>query len=93
MAIRKYRKKPIVIEAEQWHEAGEHSEVDVYRESDDVGGRNLCAKYTFKLRSHGWIDTLEGGHIVCPGDFIIKGVQGEYYPCKPDIFEATYDPA
>jgi hypothetical protein len=41
---------------------------------------------------HGWIDTLEGGHIVCPGDWIITGVQGEVYPCKPDIFAATYEP-
>lgn len=40
---------------------------------------------------HGWIDTLEGGHMVCPGDWIITGVQGERYPCKPDIFEATYE--
>ena len=41
---------------------------------------------------HGWIDTLEGGHIVCPGDWIITGVKGEHYPCKPDIFEMTYEP-
>ncbi len=40
---------------------------------------------------HGWIDTREGGHIVCPGDWIITGVAGEHYPCKPDIFEATYE--
>lgn len=40
---------------------------------------------------HGWIDTLEGGYIVCPGDFIITGVKGERYPCKPDIFKETYD--
>lgn len=40
---------------------------------------------------HGWIDTLEGGHTVCPGDWIITGVQGERYPCKPDIFAITYD--
>lgn len=42
---------------------------------------------------HGWIDTLEGGHIVCPGDWIITGIKGENYPCKPDIFAATYDKA
>jgi len=44
------------------------------------------------MHVHGWIDTLEGGHIVCPGDWIITGVKGERYPCKPDIFEATYEP-
>lgn len=43
------------------------------------------------MNSHGWIDTLEGGHTVCPGDWIITGVQGERYPCKPDIFEETYE--
>jgi len=48
---------------------------------------NHCDKI---MKVHGWIDTLEGGHIVCPGDFIITGVQGEHYPCKPDIFKATY---
>lgn len=44
------------------------------------------------MHDHGWIDTLEGGHRVCPGDWIITGVQGERYPCKPDIFAATYEP-
>jgi hypothetical protein len=45
----------------------------------------------YTMHDHGWIDTLEGGHTVCPGDWIITGVQGEHYPCKPDIFEQTYD--
>jgi hypothetical protein len=44
------------------------------------------------FHDHGWIDTPEGGHTVCPGDWIITGVKGEVYPCKPDIFAATYDP-
>jgi hypothetical protein len=43
------------------------------------------------MHIHGWIDTREGGHIVCPGDFIITGVKSEVYPCKPDIFAATYE--
>lgn len=43
------------------------------------------------MHVHGWIDTLEGGHIVCPGDWIIRGVAGEYYPCKPSIFEQIYE--
>lgn len=50
-----------------------------------------CEKCGNAMRGHGWIDTLEGGHIVCPGDWIITGLQGERYPCKPDIFVATYD--
>ena len=39
----------------------------------------------------GWIKTLEGGHVVTPGDWIITGVAGEHYPCKPAIFYATYE--
>lgn len=42
---------------------------------------------------HGWVDTLEGGHVVCPGDWIITGVRGEHYPCKPEIFAETYEPS
>jgi len=51
-----------------------------------------CEKCKKIMAVHGWIDTLEGGHIVCPGDFIITGVAGEHYPCKPSIFAATYEP-
>jgi hypothetical protein len=39
------------------------------------------------------IETLEGTHIASPGDYIIKGIKGEFYPCKPDIFRMTYEPA
>lgn len=46
----------------------------------------------YRWQRHGWIDTLEGGHTVCPKDWVITGVQGERYPCKPDIFDATYEP-
>lgn len=64
--------------------------VRYYRHPNDNGER-ACDKCGVRMHEHGWIDTLEGGHIVCPGDWIITGVQGERYPCKPDIFEATYD--
>ena len=73
----KYRKKPVVIEATQWFKYGDHPAVRHHAHAD--GPR-------------GWIDTLEGGHIVTPGDWIITGVNGEHYPCKPDIFEKTYGP-
>lgn len=63
-----------------------------YRRPDDVGERP-CEKCGNRMHDHGWVDTLEGGHIVCPGDWIITGVKGEHYPCKPDIFEATYERA
>jgi hypothetical protein len=56
-------------------------------------GNEFCQHCKNPMHVHGWIDTLEGGHIVCPCDWIITGVKGERYPCKPDIFEATYEPA
>ena len=54
-------------------------------------GENLCQHCGNTMHDHGWIDTLEGGHIVCPGDWVITGVNGAYYPCKPDIFEKAYE--
>ena len=86
--MKKYRKKPVVIEAEQWFTGDMPEIVSVYSGNDDILGCMLCGKLK---RSHGWVDTLEGGHIVCPGDFIIKGVAGEFYPIKKDIFEKTYE--
>jgi hypothetical protein len=63
-----------------------------YYRRPDVSGESYCGMCLETMHNHGWIDTLEGGHIVCPGDWIIRGVKGEFYPCKPDIFEATYEP-
>ena len=91
----KYRKKPVVIEAYKFDRVGTPLE----REPQDVGyyrnprmdGQRECQNCKRIMHDHGWIDTLEGGHIVCPGDWIITGVKGEKYPCKPDIFEATYE--
>ena len=87
--MEKYRKKPVVIEAEQfWPFEGEWSDdVLKYHPSEDI----ICDQCGFSTVDHGWIMTLEGGHIVCPGDMVIKGVQGEKYPCKPDIFAMTYE--
>lgn len=73
--------------------APREGEVVRYFRLPDVNGRNLCQFCERTMHDHGWIDTLEGGHIVCPGDWIITGVKGERYPCKPDVFEATYEPA
>ena len=63
-----------------------------YFRRPDVAGNLACRHCGRRMNDHGWIDTLEGGHIVCPGDWVITGVKGEHYPCKPDIFEATYEP-
>lgn len=74
------------------HVIREGAIVRYYRNPDDSGAR-FCEHCGQIMFGHGWIDTLEGGHVVCPGDWIITGVAGEHYPCKPDIFEATYEPA
>lgn len=64
-----------------------------YFRRPDVSGDMACSICMQTMHVHGWIDTMEGGHIVCPGDWIITGIKGERYPCKCDIFEATYEPA
>lgn len=114
----KFVKKPVVIEAFQWFENGDHpldhapfesngqpTKQDRDRYNDylqtegklvryyrhpSINGQAPCKHCGRIMHDHGWIDTLEGGHIVCPNDWIIKGIQGEFYPCKPDIFEQTY---
>ena len=85
----KYRKKPVVIEAEQWKGFQDVPEAQVLPYTSDTDRR--CTQCHGNLHEHGYIKTLEGGHIVCPYDWIIKGVKGEFYPCKPDIFEQTYE--
>ena len=70
---------------------GEGKVVRYYR-TPDLDGQDPCKHCGVIMHSHGWIDTLEGGHIVCPNDWIITGVKNERYPCKPDIFDATYEP-
>jgi hypothetical protein len=72
-----FRKKPVVIDAMQFFE-------------------NTLDGWPIGVYTEGgefFIDTLEGRHIVSEGDWIITGVKGERYPCKPDIFEMTYEPA
>lgn len=62
-----------------------------YFRHPDINGHYECSHCNKLIHHHGWIDTLEGGHRVCPGDYIITGVKGEHYPCKPDIFKDTYE--
>ncbi len=97
----KFRKKPVEVEAHQWFRNGDHPDdgdsekegkVVRYFRHPRIGGYTACPKCGNRMHEHGWIDTLEGGHMVCPGDWIVTGVKGERYPCKPDIFAETYDP-
>lgn len=86
-----YRKKPVVIEAMQ------------FKTNNEVGSPNMDAIVNWvnqgQTNSGAWhngtdiyIKTLEGEMKAEVGDFIIQGVKGEFYPCKPDIFEQTYEP-
>lgn len=90
--VKKYRKKPVVIEAVIWtglnHDeiksfCGDAARIDICDTAWEVGkGIPVSILY---------IDTLEGVHKASIGDYIIKGVKGEFYPCKPDIFCQTYE--
>jgi hypothetical protein len=88
----KYVKKPIVIEAFQW--TGDINQLD-----DPLWIVDAIKAGSVRFRSQGTpdvvmdIDTLEGTMTVRLGDYIIRGIKGEIYPCKPDIFAASYEPA
>lgn len=72
---------------------GWEGDVVRYYRHPDVLGDSPCEQCGKLHHVHGWIDTLEQGHRVCPGDWIITGVKGERYPVKPDVFSLTYEPA
>lgn len=78
----KYMKKPVIIEAVQW--TGENKEeIKAFIPNTIIVKKNKEGELG--------IGTLEGVMTASKGDFIIKGVHGEYYPCKPDIFAETYE--
>jgi len=83
----KFRKKPVVVEAMQWFKPGDHPKV-VYPVPDRI---QTCLAAQAEAGGMGAIKTLEGWHLVVPGDWIICGVKSEHYACKPDIFEMTYE--
>ena len=87
MMAKKYRKKPVVIEAIQWDEKNTDEIIAFVGENYAIKNRVIDDV----LRRVLFIKTLEGDHLASPGDFIIKGIKGEFYPCKPDIFEKSYE--
>lgn len=86
----KYRKKPVVIEAFQWTGGPDQTEDPEWIveaiEKRDAWFRHHPQRGTLLV-----IHTLEGDMEAQPGDFVIKGIKGEIYPCKADIFQATYE--
>lgn len=87
MSVRKYTKKPVTIEAMKYEGQTPDGFVPhsvYYWKTNDNQGQN-------PLDEDLYLRTLEGDHKVSLGDYIIKGVKGEFYPCKPDVFDMTYD--
>lgn len=78
--VGRYRKKPVVIEAAQWTGG---NVIEIY---DFIGSKEIPIKGNRII-----IPILEGNHLARKGDFIIKGVAGEFYSCKPAIFNTTYE--
>lgn len=91
--VRKFRKKPVVIEAQK---VTENSFLSIMRWIDEEGGKTgeWCWDKDddqFIIERYLTIETLEGGMRAQECDWVIKGISGEFYPCKPDIFELTYE--
>ena len=98
MSIKKYRKKPVTIEAMQWNGTSQGATPIIQWILDNGGSGCLwcsdpdrCSKTGGDCPHTICIRTLEGDMHASLGDYIIRGVQGEFYPCKPDIFAATYE--
>ncbi len=84
--MKKFRKKPVVIEAVQYGPATCAEICAWMGRPHNAAEGEPCGVGQFPIQ------TLEGTMLANPGDWIIKGVKGEFYPCKPDIFAATYEP-
>ena len=85
----KYRKKPVVIEAVHYNGTN-LAEIEAF--TSGKAEQRLLAGPGRGMHQGLVIHTLEGDMRAAEGDYIIRGVQGEFYPCKPDIFDATYEP-
>lgn len=81
--LMKWRKKPVIIDAVQWK--ADKKSWDEIVAMGTPWKPGVMGSETF------YIETLEGDHLASKNDWIIKGVKNEYYPCKPDIFEMTYE--
>jgi hypothetical protein len=88
----KYRKRPVIVEAEQWFPGKEIEGVEIVQREGVISGKGH-GEMRFPQAPKAIIRTLEGEMEVSPGDWVIVGVENERYPCKDSIFKATYEPA
>jgi hypothetical protein len=86
----KVRKRPVTVEAEQWFPGKVVAGVDVCTPANMPSGVTLLSEKMVN-GEYGVIQTLEGPHLVTCGDWIITGVMGEKYACKPEVFRLTYE--
>lgn len=88
--MKQYRKLPVIIEAMQFNTMDDYLNIVEFYQK--VNKSTLSAEEVFHFKTPLMlITTLEGTMAANPGDWIIRGVNGEFYPCKPDIFEKTYE--
>ena len=84
--VKYYTKRPVTIQAVQY--TGDNID-----EITAFAGRRNIHTFTHQGNTHYFIKTLEGNHFISEGDYVIKGVEGEFYPCKERIFKKTYTEA
>ena len=90
----------IEIEAHRWFQNGDHPDDEYKKGSGNEGklvrryrlpecdGQVVCQNCNYIMHDHGWMDTIEGGMIVCPGDWIVNGVNGVQYPIRKYVVDA-----
>jgi hypothetical protein len=88
----RYRKKPVVVDAIRVPDIGKSTCNEFFEALRVLGANASPDRIMLPMDDHIVIHTLEGEMRANPGDWIIKGVMGEFYPCKSDVFEATYEP-
>jgi len=89
VTVPKYRKKPVAVDAAQWWPPTDRRHVPIQAVKSRPAGEGT---YQHISGLYHYVETLEGGLAVFPGDWIITGIKGENYPCRDDIFRETYEP-
>ena len=96
MTFQRWRKKPVVVEAVQWDGTAEGATPIINWILENDGTATYYGPGEWDNGESGAsyirVQTLEGRMLVCRLDWVIRGIKGEFYPCKPDIFERIYEP-